>query len=205
MRFGRLTVIGDFSVKAHEKVECRCDCGSAKFVMKTNLVQGRTNSCGCLQKERASQVSSKLNGATKTRTYRIWAGMIGRCRVKSNAAYARYGANGITVCARWLDFRNFLEDMGECADGMSIDRVDNEKGYEPGNCRWATAVQQARNQRGNKWIDIHGDVRTLAEWCELKGMPYFSVARRLRRGWSVERALNEPLDQRKCNRRHART
>lgn len=197
MRFGRLTVVGSFDVKAKDKVLCRCDCGKEKSITKGNLVQGYTKSCGCLQKERVSS-SNRSHGMTSSATHRVWIGMMGRCYVKTNSRYSRYGGKGITVCKEWHDFTNFLRDMGERPDGMSIDRIDNSKGYQPGNCRWATLVGQANNKTNNRMVEVNGESKTLAMWCAEKNMPYFSVVRRIKRGWSVERALNEPLDKRKC-------
>ncbi len=123
----------------------KCSCGKRKVINDNNVKYGKTKSCGCLQKERAS-LSTKTHGMTKTRVHGIWVGMIGRCNVKSNSSYENYGAKGIKVCERWLNFENFLEDMGQPKKNETIDRIDNKKGYEPNNCRWATYQEQSFNQ-----------------------------------------------------------
>lgn len=117
---------------------------------------------------------------------------MGRCYVKTNTAYKRYGAAGISVCDRWHSFENFLLDMGDRPAGYTIDRKDGTGNYTSENCRWATYTEQANNQKSNKLLVIGGETQTLANWCRRYEADYFRVARRLRRGWSVERALTEP-------------
>jgi len=109
--------------------------------------------------------------------------MLNRCRNQNDKDYPRYGGRGITVCERWNEFANFLADMGECPKGMTIDRAENAKGYEPGNCHWKTAKQQARNRRNNKLVTINGTTLTAAEWDEKSGFNRGTVARRVSRGW----------------------
>jgi hypothetical protein len=116
--------------------------------------------------------------------------MIGRCTQPSDGSYPAYGGSGVTVDKTWLTFGAFLTDMGERPDGMTLDRVDNAKGYSPDNCRWATRTEQARNRRSNRFLDYDGQQFTMAEWAERIGKPARLISLRLSRGWTVERALS---------------
>lgn len=129
---------------------CVCDCGNVKSVLKENLLTGRQKSCGCLSREKAKATGERLkkHGMYKTRVYQIWAQMKRRCQTPSNGAYERYGKIGVDVCERWQTFENFYEDMGD-DNGLTLDRIDPFKGYEPANCRWATYKEQAVNKRKN--------------------------------------------------------
>lgn len=127
--------------------------------------------------------------------------MLARCDNPKNPAYPRYGGRGITVCDRWRTFEGFLADMGERPAGKSIERINNDGNYEPGNCRWATAKEQNLNTRSNRLVTIDGETRPLAEWAELRGLLVGTVYDRLYRGWNIERAINTPLARRGVPRR----
>lgn len=152
-RFGRLVVLryAGKNRSKHCLWECVCDCGSHKTVETSSLNCGHTKSCGCIHRELAERknLSHGHNRVgRRTPEYRSWVGMIQRCTNPKAENYARYGGRGVTVCERWHDFTNFLADMGpKPSPKHTIDRIDNEKGYEPGNCRWATVTEQNRNQR----------------------------------------------------------
>lgn len=132
-------------------------------------------------------------GLSKTREYVAWQGMLKRCNNPRNKRFARYGGRGIKVCDAWLEFKQFLSDMGKCPDGYSIDRIDNDGNYEPSNCRWATRQQQQRNTRQNRYLTLAGKTMTIAEWVESTGIPRDTIAQRLALGWSDERTLTEPV------------
>ena len=130
------------------------------------------------------------SGYRKSPTNKAWLGMQERCRDSpANEKRHRYCERGIVVCERWLVYANFLEDMGECPSGMTLDRIDNDKGYEPGNCRWATMKQQQRNRRNNRILTIDGKSACLAEWAELSGNSSQTIGARLRSGWTEHDAV----------------
>lgn len=115
---------------------------------------------------------------------------------EASESYKNYGGRGIEVCARWMNFDNFLADMGECPAGMSIERLHNDSGYEPGNCKWATDKEQANNRRSNRKFEFDGELRTIGQISELKGINYWLLrARLVVLGWPIERAITEPSRQ----------
>lgn len=132
----------------------------------------------------ASNKARAKHGMYRTRVYRQWQQMIQRCYNPNASRYQRYGGRGVTVCDRWrLSFDAFYADMGDPPDGTSIDRIDNDRGYEPGNCRWATPQEQANNRYTNVLIEHDGVSRTIAEWSRHLGLPYHWVKHRHTRGY----------------------
>jgi hypothetical protein len=125
-------------------------------------------------------------------TYRTWGAMITRCTNPKVNNYADYGGRGITVCERWRTFENFLADMGVRPQGRTIERLDNEKGYEPGNCAWTTPKDQARNRRDNCLLTHDGRTQTLSAWAEQLGISKEALRARLHAGWPVERIVAAP-------------
>lgn len=156
-RFGRLTVVERAENKWHKTAwRCSCDCGNMVVANGSHLLSGRVQSCGCLRKELARTSASKRNfshGGTGTRLYRIWCGAKNRCYDKNNPCFCDYGGRGITVCDEWLHdfvvFRDWAMSHGY-RDTLSLDRIDNNSGYRPDNCRWATWEEQASNKRTGK-------------------------------------------------------
>lgn len=133
---------------------------------------------------------AKSHGRSYDPIYNVWQRMIARCYGRYSDSFANYGGRGITVCERWRNsFEAFLVDMGERPEGTQLDRIDNEKGYSPENCRWATIKQQNRNRRGNRFLTLNGRTLTVAGWAEELGLRVGNVYSRLSRGKSVEEAL----------------
>ncbi|MCK6499065.1 MAG: hypothetical protein L6Q38_06245 [Nitrospira sp.] len=190
--FGRWTVITEGRSRANGKrfLLCLCACGTKREVYEFDLRSGKSKSCGCAERP-------VKHGKTDTRTHRIWRAMKTRCHNKNSSGFHKYGARGIKVCDRWLNFEDFLSDMGEAPLGMSIERKNNNGNYEPGNCIWATPKQQARNNRRNVTIHFCGRTQCLSAWCEGLGIPYGAAKQRIKKlGWSVERALTTPVGAR---------
>jgi hypothetical protein len=129
-------------------------------------------------------------GGDFTPTYITWIAMKGRCLNSKHVKYPRYGGRGIVICERWLTYSSFLADMGERPDGTTIDRIDNDGHYEPGNCRWATAIEQASKRSTNHFIEHNGVRRTLAEWARALGMKYGKLQRRVEDNWPIDLALD---------------
>jgi hypothetical protein len=186
-RFGRLTVIGQANVLSRSVIwKVLCDCGTKKLVSQGNLLNGRTNSCGCLNIEKIIERNTK-HGKFDTPEYQVWRDMRARCRDKSNWAYKKYGARGITVCNRWDDFQAFFDDMGEKPFQKAVLlRIDTSKGYCPENCKWGKMHSLVRH---GKEYTYAGMTMTITEWAEYLELPRKVIAERLKNGWSVERAL----------------
>ena len=157
-RFGRLVVLKrDDSSKRRIKYICRCDCGEIKSIQKCHLLSGATQSCGCLQKERARESNLKHNGRKEyKRLYNIWKNMRKRCNNPNNIRYKDYGGRGIKICNEWDNFEEFKDWSlaNGYSDNLEIDRIDNNKGYSPDNCRWVTTKTNNRNRRNTAVIII---------------------------------------------------
>ena len=152
-RFGRLVVIGDSMIRRDAKIvwHCRCDCGNPADVSTILLRDGRTTSCGCRRKETTSAMATK-HGEHGSPEYVNWRALRERCLNPKHKNYPEYGGRGIKVCERWLNsFENFLADMGRRPfPEATVDRKENDGDYEPGNCRWATRLDQTKNRRCSK-------------------------------------------------------
>lgn len=196
-RFGRLVVIKrtGFSKSCSKPMWlCICDCGNTAMIRGNNLRSKITASCGCLQRELAKSRHT-THGMTNTKIYEVWKHMHTRCRDKTDKSYKDYGARGITVCERWLKFKNFYADMGECPKGLMLERIDNNKGYFPDNCKWATLKEQANNKRANITIEYQGQHLTLSQWADKLHIKYPALWDRIRHAnWPTERALTEKVN-----------
>lgn len=190
-RFERLTVVSLAEMRnGRPRWACRCDCGAEVVVAGNHLKSGATRSCGCLQRELAAQRAT-THGKSRTRTYRIWDLMHSRCTNPKNLRFKQYGGRGITVCESWRTFEGFLADMGECPDGCSIDRIDPNGNYEPGNCRWATEAVQQNNRTSNRMIEFNGRTQSLADWAREIGIKPATLRHRIESGWSIEDAMTK--------------
>lgn len=163
---------------------CACSCGRVAVIAKYKLTKGLTKSCGCLRIEATKEKLTK-HGQTDTRLHEIWCGMRKRCRQHRN-----YAGRGIAVCERWQKFENFLADMGHPPTSRhSLERIDNDAGYSPTNCRWATAQEQSNNTRRNVHVCIAGERMTMSEAARKYKVARTKVWWRLSRGWSIEEAV----------------
>lgn len=185
---------GDFRVISYERTDkygnaiwlCSCvKCGKEKMKIGSNLTHGRSINCLCVH------FNATHHDSVNCKEYRAYKHMINRCYLKSTKEYCRYGARGITVCDRWREsYTNFLSDMGRApSPHHSLDRVDNNKGYYPENCRWATIKQQANNKRRTYMVPFDGNEVPLGELCSRFGMPIELIRGRLNLGWDVRRAV----------------
>lgn len=187
---GRFTLIRKIKVKKNFYWLCRCECGKEKEVNRNYLYREKA-SCGCLLREMARKLN-RVSGLSSHKLYPVYAGMVSRCTNPNSKFASHYLKRGITVCSRWLGHNgpaNFFEDMGDRPPGTSLDRIDNNKGYEPGNCRWTTSKQQNRNKRNNRLITFKGETATLAEWSERTWLKPVTISARLKKGWPLEEAI----------------
>jgi hypothetical protein len=197
-RFGRLIAVRATGERRHGCAvwECLCECGGTVFTRADGLLRGRTKSCGCLQ--RAVREGLATHGMSRSPEYRAWWNLKERCGNPRNPSFPYYGGRGIRVCDKWLGgFETFLTDVGPRPTPQhSIDRIDVDGNYEPGNVRWATAKEQANNRRPNSrecLLTYQGETRNVTEWAKWAGLEAETLFRRLRRGWSLEQALSAPL------------
>jgi hypothetical protein len=165
---------------------CRCECARYVHVRGATLKAGRTSACpSCAAIER-----NTTHGATGTDLYSRWRAMINRCENRNHHAWPHYGGRGITVCKEWHQFEAFARDMGTgFSPLLELDRIDVDGNYEPDNCRWLTHAQQQRNKRTNHLVTFYNRAMTVTEWAELLGINRNTLAYRLLRGWTTERAL----------------
>ena len=182
---------------------CQCDCGSAPVKVRIDkLRSAHTTSCGCAQRE-----ASTKHGMWNHTLFSKWSGMMRRCYNQRDSHFHAYGARGIAVCERWHDVRNFVTDVEPTyRDGLSLDRINNDAGYSPENCRWVPMPAQASNKRSNVMLTYCGETMCLAGWSELYGINYRLLWERVTLyGWSAHDALTTPsLDAKtRCARARA--
>jgi hypothetical protein len=195
-KYGRVTVKEFLEFRQsgkfrHAMFSCDCDCGVEYVASIYSLRSGNTSSCGCLRREMMT-----THGKSRTIEYQIWEGVVRRGSGKE--AREAYYERGIRICDEWMGdagFANFLEHIGPRPSPQhSVDRIDNNRGYEPGNVRWATPREQSRNTRRNRWVTVDGERMCLRDACDRVGLKYHTVLYRLKRGWDEDRALR-PLEE----------
>jgi hypothetical protein len=195
IQFNYLTFLSDAGRANGRKIgQFRCVCGQEKILIVREVTSGKTKSCGCFRRSKTIAGNTKHGHAKRNRAspeYVCWAGMIVRCEDPKADRYARYGGRGITVCARWHTFENFLADMGiKPSPEHSIERNNANGHYEPGNCRWATRTEQANNTARNRFIEHMGRRQTVVQWARELGILDKTIYERLRKGWPMERVLD---------------
>lgn len=191
--FGRLSVIAraaENRKSGEARWICRCSCGGSRVVPGRNLRSGRTQSCGCIKREKL-RAERTTHGKCKTPTYKVWCRMINRCYRDKDERFKNYGGRGITVCDRWRQsFSHFLEDMGDRpGEGYSIDRINNDGNYCPENCHWILLKDQASNKSNNRIISGFGEEKYLGGWAKISGIAYYTLRYRLNGGLTLEQAF----------------
>lgn len=203
-RFGRWYVVGKAwhgqgAVKG-TRWTCRCDCGTERYVLQSNLLNGMSASCGCVTTEKINEFN-RTHGETHSAEYATWCRMHTRCSNEKIRDYPNYGGRGIRVCERWSGvdgFIRFLEDMGRRPSALhSIDRIDNDGNYEPGNCRWAKQVMQVMNRRTSSLYTHAGETKTIGAWAKHFGLPQTTLRYRLLiKKMSFLEAVGKPVERR---------
>lgn len=192
------TILEVVKLNSRNMLLCRCVCGKEKILRRDDVYGAKSRSCGC------QMGRSGAAGRSGTPSYYTWKTMVSRCYSESNGSYKYYGAKGITVCDRWRGdggFNNFLADMGERPDDMTLDRIDSSKHYSPDNCRWATRSTQQNNREFCPKYEYNGERLTATEWARKTGINVGTLTTRLQ-NWSVEKALTTPVKSKFSRTKH---
>ncbi len=204
MRFGKVVVIKRAENKNNRVAFlCKCDCGTEFVTLSQNLINGWTKSCGCLNREKASQrlsKQSKTHGFSHTRLYEVWKNMRSRCLRTYNKAYKNYGGRGIKICKEWDDFKvfhNWAYENGY-SDDLTIDRIDVNGDYTPENCRWVSVEEQANNRRTNHFVVHNGERKTISEWAKVLGFPYSKIKYRIQKEMGEEKIFSKRIFSKKA-------
>lgn len=200
-RFEKLTVLKrvENGIHGNARWECLCECGKTTIVDARNLRSGAVKSCGCLR-----QVSYNVtHNSSGTSLYQMWRSMLYRCENPKHTAYKSYGQRGICVCEEWHDFLVFKKWVEETKPSgkVTLDRIDNNKGYTPDNCKWSSPKEQAHNRRSNLLFEYQEKTHDLQQWSEILGFNYKTVHNRIYKlGWDFEKAISTPIDTKKRSR-----
>ena len=197
MRFGRLVALSNEGRRNYPSSRayfwnCRCDCGNTTVVDGGALRSMHIQSCGCLFIEKRNEAATK-HGLRRHPSYGVWKSMIDRCTNPKSTKFSYYGGRGIGVCESWLRVETFILDMGICPVGFTLERIDNNKGYSPENCKWATLFEQSRNKRSNRMFTYQGVTQCVADWARQFNISELSLRSRLNIGWSFEDAISQPI------------
>lgn len=197
--FGRLTTLGPVNRASNRQIMwlCRCDCGNLSTVQGNDLRRLHSLSCGCYNTENQITVHT-THGLSDDPLYETWCHIIGRCYLSADKSYPNYGGRGIIISDMWRhDFQAFYDHVSQLPNfrkkGYTLDRIDNDGDYEPGNVRWATQKEQCRNQRRNRMLSYNGETKCLAEWADDTGISRANLWNRLNLGWTVERTLTQSI------------
>lgn len=190
LKFGKLTVIEKSKVRLGRRYVCwlcRCECGVEIVVRGDRLRDGHKKFCS-----RGNHPRPKLDIGRRL-ARKSWESAWARVTATTGKKWRNYGSRGITMCERWRDFEAFLTDMGPRPDVLhTLDRINNDGNYEPGNCRWTNKSEQRRNSRGAIWIEYEGERHRLSDFCEARGLSYSIVKGRISLGWPIELAISAP-------------
>lgn len=201
-RFGKLVAISIDHTGNYKRTywNCVCDCGGKRIVSGDHLRSGDVTDCGCFRMHTANW---KKHGMCNSRLYTIWSLMKERCFNPKRKEYVNYGGRGISVCEEWLDSSKFIEWAlnNGYSENLTIDRIDNNGDYCPDNCRWITKKEQMNNRRNNHYIIYKGCKKTISQMAEENGLSYSQLSKRLKLGWSIERAISEPIHLNHSNKR----
>lgn len=189
-RFATMVVVGRFRRDGCTKYQVVCDCGVHKEIEKSSLI--RSKSCGCLTNKIIAKARTR-HGETDSPTWKSWKSMLDRCELVAHKSYHDYGGRGITVCQSWHRYENFVADMGHRPAGTQLDRIDNSRGYEPSNCRWATPRQNCNNRRNSIVIEHDGERLTLAQWGRRFAGKEATFRKRIEMGWPIAVALTRSV------------
>ena len=188
-------LIGEFvGFRSHNAYwRCRCSlCGCEREVSGESMRHGASASCGCRTRGGIGD-RTRRHGMSGSLIYGVWQAMVRRCHNPNTDSFQSYGGRGILVCDRWRTFEGFIADMGMPPAGMTLDRIDCDKGYSKDNCRWASWTTQQRNRRNNRILAMDGKSATMAEWAQVTGLSESAIRVRVDRlGWDVRRALTQP-------------
>lgn len=202
-RFGMLVAVEHIGYDKRGQAIWRfqCDCGKTYEAISAPVVYGSVISCGCYNSKRTAERNRRHGFAQrdhKEKLYEIWCSMKRRCQSETDTNYRHYGGRGITVCTEWQEYAPFREWAlaNGYAEGLTIDRIDNNRGYSPENCRWVTMLVQMRNTRRNRFIEYNGERKTVSAFAADAGMKYGTLWGRLKRGMNIEDALKHTTEKR---------